>query len=64
MDDNVQRVRRGNEAFARADLDAIRETLHPDMDEAMGGSITLPDAGRHEAGVDLVRQLPLRPLRP
>jgi ketosteroid isomerase-like protein len=30
--ENVERIRRGYEAFARGDVDAVLELLHPDVD--------------------------------
>jgi uncharacterized protein len=44
MEDNVARTRRGYEAFAAADLDAIRDLLHPDIVWHVGGRSAISGA--------------------
>ncbi len=39
--DNVERVRRGYDAFSRGDLDALRELLSPDITWHAGGNNAL-----------------------
>ena len=51
MSDNVERTRRGYEAFARGDLDAIRDLLAPDIVWHVPGRSTL--AGDYR-GIDAV----------